>query len=186
MSENTENQAPAEPVLEAAEKELSEVEQIRVQLDEANDKYVRLLAESENTRKRMINERKKFEQLAQEKIVCDLLKPIDSLSVALGYTQNMSPEVQNWALGFTMILGQMKDVLADHGVRAFSSVGETFDPYRHEAIEMIETDAAQPGSVIEECSKGYMMADRVIRVASVKVAKAKTSETGDNHDKQAN
>ena len=83
----------------------------------------------------------------------------------------MSEDVKHWALGFQMILSQFKDVLASNGIKAFDSKGSAFDPHSQEAIEMIDTTEFPPGTVVEECVRGYRMGDRVIRPARVKVAK---------------
>jgi molecular chaperone GrpE len=71
-----------------------------------------------------------------------------------------------------MILAQFKSVLENHGITTFDSLGQKFDPYFHEAVEMIETDSHEDGTVIEEIQKGYKRGDRVLRVATVRVAKS--------------
>lgn len=149
-----------------------ELESLRRELAEAKDKYLRVLAEAENARKRLQKEKQENVQYATQNIIVDFLNPIDHMENALGFAQQMSDEVKHWAVGFQMILTQFKDVLANNGVKPFPSEGQPFDPHRHEAIEMMETTAVPPGTVVEESLKGYLIGDKVIRPARVKVSKA--------------
>lgn len=149
--------------------------------DEYKEKYLRLLAESENMRKRLQKEKQEMTAFAQERLMSEFLQPIDHMENALKYTEQMSDEVKHWGLGFQMILTQFKDVLAMNGVHPFASKGHHFDPHFHEAVETEERHDTAPGIVIEEFTKGYKMGDKIIRPARVKVSKAilKTEENED-------
>lgn len=147
----------------------AQVKELEASLTEAQDKYLRLLAESENARKRMIKEREELIQLAQERLFSELLLPLDHFDKALKFIENVSEEVKSWAIGFEMILAQFKHVLSSHGITEFDSVGKHFDPHFHEAIEVEETLEVEPGIILQEFVKGYKKGDRVIRVAKVKV-----------------
>ncbi|WP_213105508.1 nucleotide exchange factor GrpE [Candidatus Protochlamydia amoebophila] len=149
-----------------------ELKALKKEATEYKDKYLRLLADSENARKRLQKERQEISRYALENMVVDFLKPLDNLENALKFAQGMSDEVKNWAFGFQMILTQFKDVLASNGITALESQGTFFDPHLHEAIEMVETDSYAPGIIVEENVRGYKMGDRMIRPARVKVAKA--------------
>lgn len=140
--------------------------------DEYKEKYLRLLAESENMRKRLQKEKQEMTAFAQERLMSEFLQPIDHMENALKYTEQMSDEVKHWGLGFQMILTQFKDVLAMNGVHPFPSKGHHFDPHFHEAVEAEERQDTAPGIVIEEFTKGYKMGDKIIRPARVKVSKA--------------
>lgn len=154
---------------------MSEEETITEEID-YKDKYLRLLAEMENTRKRMQKEKLENMRYAVETVLTDIIGPLDSFENALSAASEMSPELKNWAMGFQMILTQFKQVLEQHGVLAFKSEGEQFDPFRHEAVETEETEAVPDGTVMKEFVKGYLCGDRVIRPARVKVAKVKKGE----------
>lgn len=143
---------------------------------EYKDKYLRSLAEMENLRKRLGQEKSDMIAFAIDNMLSEFLMPLENLENALNYTDNLSDELKNWALGFKMIASQFKDVLETHGVVSFDSKGMPFDPYFHEAIELIESTTEKEGYVIEEIQKGYKHGDRVLRVAKVKVAKAATLE----------
>jgi len=133
-------------------------------------KYLRSLAELENTRKRMQKERQEMTKFAVDTVITDFLDPLDNFEKALGFTQQMSEETRNWAMGFQMILTQLKDVLTQHGVSSFESVGMQFDPHKHEAVSVEETEEFEEGYILEQFAKGYTSADRTLRPARVKVA----------------
>ncbi len=135
------------------------------------DKYLRTLAELENTRKRMQKEKQESIKFAIENAIGEFLPSLDNFEKALQFADKASDEVKNWASGFQMILSSLKEVLYNHGIVAFHSVGNRFDPHYHEAVEIIETDEAEDSIILEEFAKGYKSATRTIRPAQVKVAK---------------
>lgn len=148
-----------------------ELDRLKNELEEYKDKYLRLLADAENARKRLQKERKEISEYAVQNAIIDLLHPLDHLENALKFAKEMSEEIKQWAFGFEMIVTQFKEALASNGILAFESVGKVFDPNVHEAVEMIETDKIPAGIVVEECTRGYKMGERIIRPARVKVAK---------------
>ncbi len=169
--EKTPQASPSEPTT-------SETELMRKHQEEAKeykDKYLLLLAEVDNTRKRMQKEKQEMTRFAIENVMAEVLQPIDNLENALKCADAMSKEVQNWAMGFQMILSQFKDVLNNHGVVAFHSEGTDFDPHKHEAVEIEETSDFPEGMVIKEFVKGYKCGERIIRAARVKVSKKPSS-----------
>lgn len=168
-----------EETFDHAEKDLTDdqVKNLQENLKESQEKYVRLLAESENARKRMQKEKQESTKYAIESLIAEFLQPIDSFEKALKFAENSSDEVKHWAVGFEMILTQFKQVLSTHGVEEFDSLGKHYDPHFHEALEVVHTKDHPSDTVIFEFAKGYKVGDRVIRVARVKVAKAQTPES---------
>jgi molecular chaperone GrpE len=156
-----------------------ELKDLRIEATDYKDKYLRLLADVDNSRKRMQKEKSDNARYAVEGLLVDFLDPLDNLENALKYAEQMSDEIKHWAVGFQMILSQFKDVLANSGVQPLESKGTHFDPHSHEAVEMIETDEYEPGIIVEECIRGYKMGDRTIRPARVKVAKKVTKNNGE-------
>lgn len=148
-----------------------ELKELQKEVVEYKDKYLRLLADAENSRKRLQKERQEISRYAVESLIVDILRPLDNLENALRFAQEMSEEVKNWAFGFQMILTQFKDVLVQHGIQSFDSVGKPFNPHDHEAVEMVESTQQPAGTIVEESVRGYKMGDRIIRPARVKVAK---------------
>lgn len=167
-----------------ATQEVDELQELQAQVGEFRDKYLRGLADSENLRKRLQKERQELVQYAVQGAIVEFLSPIDHLENALKFADQASPEVQHWAVGFQMILGQFKEALTSNGVVPFVSVGEAFDPHSHEAIEMVTTNEYPSGTVIEESLCGYKMGDKILRAARVKVAR-NTSEEAESETENA-
>ena len=136
------------------------------------DKYLRVLAEQENMRKRMQKEKHEMISFGVENAISEFLGAIDNFENALRFAENASKEVKTWATGFEMILAQFKEVLHHHGIVSFHSKGGEFDPLIHEALEMEETLEYPDGTILHEFAKGYKSSTRTIRPARVKVAKS--------------
>ncbi len=160
----------------------NEKERLQEELKECQEKYLRMLAEGENTRKRLQKEKQEMTQFAVENVLAEFLHPIDSFEKALQFAESMSPEVKNWAVGFEMLLNQFKQVLSQHGVTEYHSVGKSFDPHFHEAVEMVTTTEYPPGTVVDEFVRGYRVGDRTIRVARVKVARTPEEKKTEQSD----
>jgi len=134
-------------------------------------KYFLALAELENTKRRLQKEKTETIKFAIENAIDEFIPTIDNFEKALKCAENMSDEVKTWANGFGMFLSQLKEVLHNHGIVAFHSEGNTFDPHFHEAVETAETNEYPEGLILEEFSKGYKSASRTLRPSKVKVAK---------------
>lgn len=160
-----------------------ELRDMQKELLEYKNKYLHLLADGENARKRLQKERQEMTRYALESLIVDFLHPLDNLENALKFAQDMSEEVKNWAFGFQMILAQFKDILANNGVSPINSQGTPFDPHLHEALEMIETTGYIPGTIVEESVRGYKMGDRIIRPARVKVAREPAPQEFNQNEK---
>ena len=152
-------------------KKKEEINNLHNELKEKENKYLRLLAEMENSRKRMQKEKNEALLFAIENTISEFLPIIDNFENALNFAAKATDEVKNWATGFQMILSQFRDVLHSHGIVAFHSEGNLFDPHFHEAMEIVETNDYPDGAIIEELAKGYKSETRTIRAARVKVAK---------------
>ncbi|NGX48966.1 MAG: Protein GrpE [Candidatus Anoxychlamydiales bacterium] len=154
------------------------------EISELQNKYLLTLAELENTRKRMQKEKTESLSFAIENTISEFLPLIDNFENALNFANDSSEEVKNWAMGFQMLLSQLKDILHNHGIVPYHSVGNNFDPHYHDAVEIIESNEHEPGSIIEELAKGYKSATRVIRPARVKVTKQTLEKNQDVEDKK--
>lgn len=158
------------------------------------DKYLRILAEMENMRKRVTKEKHETISFAIENTLCEFLPALDNFENALKFSQSSSEEVKNWALGFQMILTQFHDVIQNHGISSFHSEGTIYDPHFHEAMETVESFSHPEGTILEVYAKGYKSQQRTIRPAKVKVAKksqveecpVQDSENEENPDKKLN
>jgi molecular chaperone GrpE len=145
------------------------------ELKEYQEKYLRLLADLENSRKRMQKEKSETIRFAIENTICDFLPALDNFENALKLSEKAPEEIQKWATGFKMILSQFRDVLHSNGIVAYHSEGNLFDPHFHEAMELIETTEHPDGMILEEFAKGYKSGTRTLRASRVKVAKSPSS-----------
>jgi len=159
-----------------------ELENLQQEAGEFKEKYFRVLAEQENTRKRLMKEKEKLSQYAKESLIVDFIHPIDQMENALKFTQQVGEEVKHWAMGFEMILNEFKRVLAENGIKTKECVGQHYDPHLHEVVETVETDEHPPGTILKETLKGYYCGDRALRAAHVAVAKEPKSEKVNNKE----
>src|SRR5262249_8076328 len=119
-------EAPAPQTISIAEEEWTN---LKKEGEEYKNKYLHLLADSENTRKRLQKERDEMVQYAIKSLLLEFLHPIDHFETALQLTEQASDEVKHWALGFKMLLNQFKEVLGNHGVTPIEAKGKPFDPH---------------------------------------------------------
>lgn len=173
-AQDTEEPKVKEPEMISVDKE--EYEALKNQVKEQQDRYLRLLAETENARKRMLKEKSELQAYAKENLVCEFLTPIDLFENAMKASENVADEVKNWMIGFEMILTQFKDVLAQNDIRPIHAMGQKFDPHLHEALEAVEHDDHPINTIIQEYVRGYRMGERVIRPSKVKVTKKKSDQ----------
>jgi molecular chaperone GrpE len=152
------------------------VASLQAEVQEYKDKYLRALAEAENTRKRLAREKIESQSYAVQNIVVDLLQPIDHFEKALHHAEEAKGDITTWAKGFEMILDQLRQVLSDHGVSSYESLNLPFDPHLHEAVETEERPDVPEGTVVFEFQKGYRLGGRPIRPARVRVARRPTWE----------
>lgn len=145
----------------------SELQKLKVERDLLIDRLARLQAEFENARKRAAREQQEFRDYALTDAIKSLLPILDSFERAL----QTSPEPSEFRGGVELIYKQLQDALAKLGLRPIPAKGEPFDPYLHQAIEMVETSDAADHQVLEELQRGYKLKDRLLRPSMVKVAK---------------
>jgi molecular chaperone GrpE len=134
------------------------------------DKMLRMAAEFENYKKRMIRERETSFKYAEEALLKELLPSIDNLERALAH-QNDSSELKVMREGVDLTLKALMTATAKFGLTPIDSVGQPFDPNLHEALAMEASDTVPPQSVLREFEKGYFYKDRLLRAAKVVVSK---------------
>ena len=146
--------------------ELDPVERLNNNLQEANDRFLRLYSEFDNYRKRSLKERLDLIKTASESVILSLLPVLDDFERAL-------PTISDEATksGIDLIYTKLKTTLESQGVKAMESKGVAFNADLHEAVAQIPTDdEAQKDKVIDEIQRGYYLNDKVIRHAKVAVA----------------
>ena len=144
------------------------------------EQYLRAAAELENTRKRLQREHQERSRYAAETTLRQLLPIVDSLSQALVAVDNQS-DPQAVVKGVHLIYRQLLGLLEQSGVKRIATIGERFDPHLHEAVAQVESeDHAADGTIVEEVQAGYLIHDKVLRPAMVKVAMNPRLKTQDS------
>ena len=140
---------------------------------ESKDKYLRLLAEFENARKRNERERMEFIKYAKEEVLEDFLNILDDLERTMNAAKANHQDYAAFLKGMELVMGNIREVLKRNEVKPIESVGKMFDPALHEALMQEEKEDCKDGEIVEEFQKGYLLGEKVIRFAKVKVAKRK-------------
>lgn len=171
--EPEENQAEAVAMSENAEQLSAEIDALKKQLAEAEsktaeykDSWMRLQAEFQNYRKRIERDSELTYISLKGDIVKKILPALDDLERAL---QNRSAD-DAWANGIELVVRKFQNILESEGVKKIEALGTEFDPNFHEAISHEPANGAQSGHVIGVVQNGYMIGERVIRPAMVRVA----------------
>ncbi len=140
------------------------------QLAETKDKFLRAQAEWDNSRKRILREKEDAVRYAGESFLEKLLPVLDNFEMGMQAAKTAT-DAKAIAQGLEMVLAQFQQVLRDSGVETIDAVGQQFDPHRHEALGHTESDDVPEGQIITQLRKGYKLKDRLLRAASVFVAK---------------
>ncbi len=144
--------------------------------EDFKEEYLKVLAEMENLRKRFDKEKVDVLKYRASQFILTVLPTLDMFEMAMN-TENASEEVKNWVKGFEMILNNFKSALQSEGVEEIkTNKGDEFDANVHHAIDEVETDEVEPGKIVEVKMKGYTLHDKLLRPATVIVAKAKVEE----------
>ena len=145
------------------------------EVEAQQDRYVRAVAEFDNVRKRSAREREEYTRYANESLLRDILPVLDNLDRALQAAR--SEPATSLTTGVELIQRELLRILEKFGLTAFTSVGQPFDPERHEAIARVPSTDLPDMTVAGETARGYLLHGRVLRPAMVTVAVA-TDEPG--------
>jgi molecular chaperone GrpE len=143
---------------------------------ELYDRLLRKQAELENIRKRTEREKEDFLKHATADLIRALLPALDSFERALKHRNPNVPE--EFYRGVELIYGELVEVLRRAGLDPLQTLGATFDPHLHQAVETVESAEHRPHEVVEELQRGYKLKQRLLRPAVVKVAVAPKSDSG--------
>lgn len=171
--------AEQEPVNEAAaaeaqaeeitDQEQAELARLKTEAEENQQRFVRAQADFDNFRRRTQKEKEELAKYASMKLVTELVPVLDNFERAMA-TVPEGTETESFAKGIQMILRQLETVLTNEGLTAMEAVGQPFNPEFHQAIMQVESEEHEEGIVVEEVQKGYMLKDKVLRPAMVKVS----------------
>jgi len=139
--------------------------QTKNKYDELNDKYLRVIAEYDNFRKRSIREKEDAYNSAYSEALSEFLPMVDNLERATKYETS-----DNLAEGIKMILSQFNQMLQKLGIETYGEAGEKFDPNLHNAVFHVDDEKLGENEIAEVLLKGYKRGDKILRFAMVKVA----------------
>ena len=178
---------PEEPVnaegesVSLSKKEYEQLKAKEKETQEIREKMLRLQADFENIRKRLDREKIEFIKYSNEQIIKDLIPFVDDFQRAFA-AADKTKDFNVLHRGVEMILTHLLALLKDKGLSAMDTIGKPFNPAYHEAMLQVETDEYPENAVVEELQKGYLLNDRVIRTAKVKVAKAKEAAASPDNE----
>jgi molecular chaperone GrpE len=167
--ENLENGAENAPEVE--KEPLSELDQAQADLAEQKDKFLRLMAEFDNYKRRTAKERMDLIQTAGKDVIVSLLDVLDDCDRAEKQLAT-SDDIALQKEGIQLVFNKIRSTMLAKGLKAMESIGTPFDAELHEAItEVPVPDDKQKGKVIDEVTKGYLLNEKIIRFAKVVVGK---------------
>lgn len=149
----------------------SELQAARLEAVEARQDMLRMQADMENLRKRLVREHEKARLRTLERFMGDLLPVRDSLERGLEAANDPAATVEALTEGKQLIMKMLAKAMGDHGLETIDPVGEPFDPEKHEAMTLLTSDQHAENTVIDVIEKGYQLHDRLIRPAKVVVSK---------------
>lgn len=177
MAEKSKNQSTDE--IAKFREELAKKEAV---IADYTEHLKRLQAEFENYCKRTERERKDFMNFASERLIVKLLLIVDDFERALLQLKDVPQETRK---GIELIFKNLHKVLDEENVKPIPANGEKLDPYKHEVVMQIESDAPED-TIVEELQRGYMMNGKVIRYSKVKVSKGKKTENTQSNSNNTN
>ncbi|MFA6635488.1 MAG: nucleotide exchange factor GrpE [Candidatus Omnitrophota bacterium] len=155
---------------ELTEKAMEELRTKAAERDEYYSKWLNVHAEYENTKRRLEKEKYDHIRFANEGIISRLFPIMDNFDMAFAAMEK-AEDKGAMLEGIKLVQKEFHRVLEDSGVKKIETLGKQFDPNIHEAVMAVETEDIPDGEVVEEVRPGYMLNDRLLRAAQVKVAK---------------
>ena len=165
LSSNKEETEAKSSVEEAAD----EKERLTAELQEINDRYLRLYAEFENYKKKVNKDKEEIFKYGNESLLYELLPVIDNLEMALKHATNSVSE--GLVQGVEITLKELQRTLEKFGLSPIEATGKPFEPLVHHAMTQVERDDVDEKTVVEEFRRGYMFRDKVLRPSLVAVSK---------------
>src|SRR5262245_8299549 len=174
-TESRPSATPSVPTDSSAPVTTDELDQLKRRAAKADDLYDQLLrkaADLENFKKRTDREKLELKKFANESLLQKLIPVLDNFDMALAAANTTDgTSVQSLQTGINMIYQQLKGTLAEAGLEEVDATSKPFDPNLHEAVSQQETAEVPEGHVVQQLRKGYKLRDRLLRPASVVVAK---------------
>jgi molecular chaperone GrpE len=147
-----------------------QIQKAEEKYNEMHDRYLRLNAEFENYKKRMIRENTDRLKYFNLEIIKEMLPSLDNLERAISHAEDENSNTENMLKGLQMVYKGMQDTFGKFGVVKIDSFGKEFDPNCHQAVGMVENKEVPENHVAEELLTGYFLHDRIVRPTMVRVS----------------
>ncbi|MCL9660580.1 nucleotide exchange factor GrpE [Paenibacillus hunanensis] len=158
----------AEPTMEQVVSK-DELDRAQAHAEEQTQRLLRAQADFDNFRRRTQKEKEDLAKYASAQLITELIPVIDNFERAMA-TKPEHPELESFSKGVDMIFRQLSDVLKNAGLTTMETVGQPFNPEFHQAVMQVESEEYEEGIIVEELQKGYVLKDKVLRPAMVKVS----------------
>jgi molecular chaperone GrpE len=149
----------------------TQLQAARLEAVEARQDMLRMQADMDNLRKRLVREHEKARRRTLERFMNDLLPVRDSLERGLEAASGPTASVESLKEGKQLIMKMLSKAMGDHGLQIIDPVGEVFNPEQHEAMTLLPSDQHEENTVIDVLEKGYQLHERLIRPAKVIVSR---------------
>lgn len=172
IDENNEQPSARDELNQEAESvtvALAEWDELKRQVEENQNRYLRAQADFDNFSRRTRQEREELVKYASAKLVEALLPALDNLERAI-QSSKQNADLESLSKGVEMVFRQMEQTMAQEGLEAIEAVGHSFDPELHQAVMQEDAEGIEAGIVLEELQKGYKLKDKVLRPSMVKVS----------------
>ncbi len=164
---------------EIKESELPIEEQLRLKVEELEDKLLRTTADFENYKKRLVKRSEEQIEYASDRMIINILEVVDNFERAMEHGSKDS-DADSLYEGMELIYNQLMSLLKKYNVKKLDAVGETFNPEYHEALMQIESEEFPEGTVAVEINKGYLKNNKVLRHSKVGVSNGEEKKSEKN------
>lgn len=185
MMENQDKIEETENIVLENEKQEDELELLRKEIKRLNNLYLRTLADSENYKKRIDEEKLRDRKYAAQSVLEQLVNIIDIFDKAVNVKTD-DQKINNYLIGFKMINNNLQELLKNEGVKKIEVIGKQFDPKLHHAMDTKYDKNEDDGIILEETQTGYLFKDRVLRPSIVIVNKLEENKIKDSKKKKKN
>ncbi|MDD2258557.1 MAG: nucleotide exchange factor GrpE [Bacilli bacterium] len=185
MMENQDKIEETENIVLENEKQEDELELLRKEIKRLNNLYLRTLADSENYKKRIDEEKLRDRKYAAQSVLEQLVNIIDIFDKAVNVKTD-DQKINNYLIGFKMINNNLQELLKNEGVKKIEVIGKQFDPKLHHAMDTKYDKNKDDGIILEETQTGYLFKDRVLRPSIVIVNKLEENKIKDSKKKKKN
>jgi molecular chaperone GrpE len=165
-NQNVDEQTSEEEITLSEEEQ--KIQELNKQLEDVTDRLYRTQADFDNFRRRSREEREAAAKYKSQSLVEELLPILDNFERAL-QVEAENEQGKSLLQGMEMVYRQLVTALTNEGVEEINAIGAEFDPHLHQAVMQVESEEYKPNEVVEVLQKGYLLKDRIIRPALVKV-----------------